>query len=125
MDESELKVDIHHSDQGVQYAVNRNVKLLQEHAVQISMVEVGEPTQNGYAERLTLASRNCGVRTVKEEEVDPPDYEDYHHTDQQIGQFLEKVYMRKRVHLSLKYLAPEEFQAAWLWQQKIDSQPPL
>jgi hypothetical protein len=33
------------------------------------MAEVGEPTQNGYAERL--------MRTIKEEEVDLSDYEDY------------------------------------------------
>jgi putative transposase len=51
------------------------------------MAEVGEPTQNGYAERL--------MRTIKEEEVDLSDYEDYHHAYQQIGQFLEEVYMRK------------------------------
>ena len=43
---------------------------LQAHGVQISMAEVGEPTQNGYAERL--------MRTIKEEEVDLSDYDDYH-----------------------------------------------
>lgn len=109
--------EIHHSDQGVQYAANRYVELLQGHAVQISMAEVGEPTQNGYAERL--------MRTIKEEEVDLSDYEDYHHAYQQIGQFLEDVYMRKRVHSSLKYLTPAEFEAAWLSKQNLDSQPPL
>jgi transposase InsO family protein len=88
--------EIHHSDQGVQYAANRHIELLQGHAVQISMAAVGEPTQNGYAERL--------MRAIKEEEVDLSDYKDYHHADQQIGQFLEDVYMRKRVHSSLNYL---------------------
>lgn len=39
--------EIQHSDQGVQYAANQYVELLQGHAVQISMAEVGEPTQNG------------------------------------------------------------------------------
>lgn len=109
--------EIHHSDQGVQYAATRYVELLQAHAVQISMAEVGEPTQNGYAERL--------MRTIKEEEVDLSDYEDYHHAYQQIGQFLEDVYMRKRVHSSLKYLTPAEFEAAWLSTQKLDTQLPL
>jgi transposase InsO family protein len=109
--------EIHHSDQGVQYAANRYVELLQGQAVQISMAEVGEPTQNGYAERL--------MRTIKEEEVDLSDYEDYHHAYQQIGQFLEEVYMRKRVHSSLKYLTPVEFEAAWLFELKVDSQVPL
>jgi putative transposase len=109
--------EIHHSDQGVQYAANRYIELLQGSAVQISMAEVGEPTQNGYAERL--------MRTIKEEEVDLSDYEDYHHAYRQIGQFLEDVYMRKRVHSSLKYLTPAEFEAAWLSKQKLDSQLPL
>lgn len=109
--------EIHHSDQGVQYAANRYVELLQGHAVQISMAAVGEPTQNGYAERL--------MRTIKEEEVDLSEYEDYHHARQQIGQFLEDVYMHKRVHSSLQYLTPAEFEAAWLATQELDSSAPL
>jgi transposase InsO family protein len=109
--------EIHHSDQGVQYAANRYIELLQGHCVQISMAEVGEPTQNGYAERL--------MRTIKEEEVDLSEYEDYHHAYQQIGQFLEDVYMRKRVHSSLNYLPPAEFEAAWHSKQILDSQVPL
>jgi transposase InsO family protein len=97
--------EIHHSDQGVQYAASEYTELLHSQGVRISMAEVGEPTQNGYAERL--------MRTIKEEEVDLSDYEDYHHAYQQIGQFLEDVYMRKRVHSSLNYLTPAEFEAQW------------
>ena len=52
---------IHHSDQGIQYAATGYVQQLQARHVQISMCEVGEPTQNGYAERV--------IRTIKEEEV--------------------------------------------------------
>ena len=51
--------EIHHSDQGVQYAATDYVDLLKEHGVQISMAEVGQAWQNGYAERL--------MRTIKEE----------------------------------------------------------
>lgn len=109
--------EIHHSDQGGQYAATRYVELLQGHGVQISMAEVGEPTQNGYAERL--------MRTIKEEEVDLSDYEDYHHAYRQIGQFLEDVYMRKRVHSSLKYRTPAEFEAAWHSRQNVDSPVPF
>jgi len=94
---------IHHSDQGVQYAATEYTELLQAQGIRISMAEVGEPTQNGYAERL--------MRTIKEEEVDLSDYEDYHHAYQQIGQFLDDVYMHKRIHSSLNYLTPTEFEA--------------
>lgn len=97
--------EIHHSDQGLQYAALAYTQLLHDHAAQISMADVGEPTQNGYAERL--------MRTIKEEEVDLNDYEDYHDAYQQIGQFLEDVYMSKRVHSKLGYLPPAEFESQW------------
>lgn len=108
--------EIHHSDQGLQYAATGYTDLLQQHDIQISMAEVGEPTQNGYAERL--------MRTIKEEEVDLSDYQDYHDAYQQIGQFLEDVYMRKRVHSSLNYLTPAEFENEWL-SATLDSRVPL
>lgn len=96
---------IHHSDQGVQYAATEYTELLLAQGIRISMAEVGQPTQNGYAERL--------LRTIKEEEVDLSDYEDYDQAYQQIGRFLDDVYMRKRVHSSLNYLTPLEFEARW------------
>jgi putative transposase len=108
---------IHHSDQGVQYAAADYTDLLTRNGVQISMAEVGEPTQNGYAERL--------MRTIKEEEVDLSDYQDYHDAYRQIGQFLEDVYMRKRVHSSLNYLTPAEFESQWFLAQNVVSEVPL
>jgi putative transposase len=108
--------EIHHSDQGLQYAATDYTELLKQHRVQISMAEVGEPTQNGYAERL--------MRTIKEEEVDLSEYEDYHDAYHQIGRFLEDVYMRKRVHSSLNYLTPAEFESHWL-SVTLDSGMPL
>ena len=57
---------IHHSDQGWQYAYTDYVQLLTANAVQISMPKVGEPRENGYAERL--------IRTLKEEEIDLSEY---------------------------------------------------
>ena len=61
--------EIHHSDQGVQYAAHNYVNLLKQHGVEISMAEVGQAWQNGYAERL--------MRTIKEEEVDLSDYRNF------------------------------------------------
>lgn len=108
--------EIHHSDQGLQYAASAYTDLLKQHNSQISMADVGEPTQNGYAERL--------MRTIKEEEVDLSDYQDYHDAYRQIRQFLEDVYMRKRVHSSLNYLTPAEFESQWL-STTLDSRVPL
>ena len=103
--------EIHHSDQGVQYAATGYVQLLQEAGVRISMAEVGQAWQNGYAERV--------MRTIKEEEVDLSECQDYGDAYRQIGQFLEDVYMKKRIHSSLGYLTPVEFENQWLVQQGI------
>ena len=44
--------DIHHSDQGVQYAATGYTSLLQASQVQISMSARGRPTENAFAERF-------------------------------------------------------------------------
>lgn len=103
--------EIHHSDQGVQYAATAYVQRLQEAGAQISMAEVGKAWQNGYAERL--------MRTIKEEEVDLSEYQDYWDACRQISRFLEEVYMQKRIHSSLGYLTPVEFESQWLAQQTV------
>jgi len=101
--------EIHHSDQGVQYAATAYVDVLKNHEITISMAEVGEAWQNGYAERL--------VRTIKEEEVDLSDYRDYTDAYCQLGRFLDDVYMHKRIHSALGYLTPVEFESQWLAEQ--------
>jgi len=58
--------EIHHSDQGIQYAATAYIQMLRAVNAEISMAESGEAWQNGYAERL--------IRTIKEEEVDLSDY---------------------------------------------------
>ena len=97
--------EIHHSDQGVQYAATAYVALLRGQEVKISMARVGEPKENGYAERL--------MRTIKEEEVDLSEYEDFTDALRSLGRFLDDVYNRKRIHSSLGYLTPAEFEDQW------------
>ena len=96
---------IHHSDQGLQYAATAYVERLQKLRVQLSMAAVGEPRENGFAERL--------VRTIKEEEVDLSDYHDFTDARGQIGHFIDAVYNVKRIHSSLGYLTPQEFEEQW------------
>ena len=112
--------EIHHSDQGVQYAAHEYVALLQQYEVQVSMAAQGKPEENGYAERLTLAPHvSAGVRTIKEEEVDLSEYIDFADAYRQIGRFLEDVYNTKRIHSALGYLTPLEFEAAWRLAQPV------
>jgi len=96
---------IHHSDQGVQYAATAYIDRLRAAGVQISMAQVGKPEENGYAERL--------MRTIKEEEVDLSEYQDFTDAYQQIGRFLEDVYNHKRIHSALGYRTPSEFAGGW------------
>ena len=102
---------IHHSDQGVQYAATAYTQRLHDASVQISMADIGQAWQNGHAERL--------IRTIKEEEVDLSDYQDYTDALQQLGRFLDEVYTHKRIHSSLGYLTPAEFEAQWLQEQTL------
>lgn len=96
---------IHHSDQGLHYAAPLYVQQLQRSHIQVSMSAVGAAWQNGYAERL--------MRTIKEEEVELAEYRDYADAYQQLGQFLDELYSRKRIHSALGYLTPVAFEQQW------------
>ncbi len=86
----------------VQYATLAYLARLRQASVQISIAEVSAAWQNGYSERL--------MRTLKEEEVDLSEYEDYSDAVRQLGSFLDGIYMLKRIHSSLAYLTSAEFE---------------
>ena len=94
---------IHHSDQGVQYASADYVSLLEEMGARISMASVGNPYENAKAESF--------FRTLKMEEVYLKDYGSFGEAYKNIGEFIEEVYNNKRLHSSLGYLTPVEFEA--------------
>lgn len=94
---------IHHSDQGVQYASSEYVLRLEEAGARISMAAVGNPYENAKAESF--------FRNLKMEEVYLKDYQDFEEAEGNIGQFIEEVYNQKRLHSSLGYLPPVEFEA--------------
>jgi len=93
---------IHHSDQGVQYACDAYVARLSEQGIQISMSERGNPYENAVAESFN--------KTVKVEEVYLSDYLDFDDALRNIGSFIEEVYNKKRLHSSIGYKPPEEFE---------------
>jgi hypothetical protein len=57
------------------------------------------------------------MHTIKEEEVDLSDYANYADAVKQVGRFFDEVYMHKRIHSSLGYLTPAEFESQWKEQQ--------
>jgi transposase InsO family protein len=105
----QAKPEIHHSDQGVQYADDDYTQVLTARGIQISMAAVGKAWENGYAERL--------IGTIKHEEVYLAEYRDYADAKRQLGPFIQAVYNRKRIHSALGYLTPSDFEAQWRAQQ--------
>lgn len=96
------KPQVHHSDRGVQYASSEYTSLLKEHGVKISMSRKGNPYDNAKAESF--------MKTLKCEQVYLTEYDDLPDARAQIGCFLEAVYNQKRLHSSLGYMPPAEFE---------------
>jgi putative transposase len=95
---------IHHSDRGVQYASLAYVERLASCGIQISMSALGNAYDNAKAESF--------FKTLKQEEVYLKQYQTFQEAQENIGQFLEDVYNTKRLHSSLGYVPPAEFEAA-------------
>lgn len=96
---------IHHSDRGVQYASREYVEQLQAIGAQISMSAVGNPYDNAKAESF--------FKTLKQEEVYLKEYSSFIDAEENLTTFIGKVYNEKRLHSSLGYLPPAEFEAAY------------
>ena len=95
--------EIHHSDQGSQYATPAYTDLFPG-TTRISMAKRGSPTENGIVERF--------IRTLKEEHIDYTEYVGFTDAVKQIEHWMEIEYMTERIHSSLEYLTPLEFEIA-------------
>lgn len=94
---------IHHSDRGVQYASAAYIARLLEVGARISMAAVGNPYDNAKAESF--------FKTLKREEVYLNHYRSLREAEANLGRFIGDVYNAKRLHSSLAYRPPSEFEA--------------
>ncbi|HSB04348.1 MAG TPA: IS3 family transposase [Thermodesulfobacteriota bacterium] len=93
---------IHHSDRGVQYASGDYVEVLHQHGFRISMARKGNPYDNAAAESF--------IKTLKSEEVYLWEYRTLNDVQNRLPYFLEEVYNHKRLHSSIGYVPPVEFE---------------
>ena len=97
---------IHHSDRGVQYTSVIYTEFLKSQGFEISMSAPGSPDENAFIESF--------FKTLKKEEVYFKDYQTREDVVVNLPNFIEEVYNRKRLHSSLGYKTPTEYEAQML-----------
>jgi putative transposase len=93
---------VHHSDRGVQYAAGSYTQMLKDNGITISMSRKGNPWDNAACESF--------MKTLKHEEVHRTEYRNLADARARIGRFLESIYNDRRMHSSLSYQSPSEFE---------------
>jgi putative transposase len=94
---------IHHSDRGGSYSADDYLAILRGRGIQISMSRAGKPSDNAICERF--------MRTFKDEEIRIRDYIDHADARRSIARYLDHTYNNLRLHSSLGYRPPAEFEA--------------
>jgi len=92
-----------HSDQGVQYACDEFREMLRKHGCVQSMSRKGDCWDNAVAESF--------FKTVKTEWAYHVDLQDIKHVKRETFEYLELFYNRQRLHATLGYQSPAEYEA--------------
>jgi transposase InsO family protein len=102
---------MHHSDRGCQYTSKEFRELSLRHGIQMSMSDKGHCYDNAVAESF--------FHTLKTEEVHLKHYRTREEAKTAIFEYVEVFYNRERLHSTLGYRSPKEFEEMWE-KQKIE-----
>jgi transposase InsO family protein len=100
---------LHHSDRGVQYAASDYQRLLAAHGLEVSMSRTGECYDNAVVESF--------FGTLKQELVHQERYMSRAAVRRSLFEYIEVFYNRKRLHSTLGYRSPKEFEKRFLYPQ--------
>jgi transposase InsO family protein len=105
---------IHHSDQGVQYACRGYTEAVETAGGKPSMSSKACPYDNAKAESF--------FASLKKEEVHLEDYRSLEDAEAGVGRYIDDYYNLRRLHSSLGYRSPNEFETKLQEEGKKDSE---
>ncbi len=97
---------LNHSDRGSQYASNEYRQRLETLKITASMSRKGNCYDNAFAEKF--------FATLKKELVYLSEYKSKEDAKNDIFEFIEVWYNRKRIHSSIGYMTPTQFEGSFL-----------
>ena len=104
---------IHHSDQGSQYTAQEYQTVLKNHGIRASM--------NGAGTWYDNAPMESFFGTLKSELVHHRAYQTRNEAKADVFYYIESFYNRHRLHSSLGYLSPDEYEQLFYQQQEVTS----
>lgn len=102
---------IHHSDRGSQYASNAFRRLLNDHGFKGSMSRKGDCWDNAVVESF--------FGTLKQERVQWQHYQTRYEAQQDVLNYIAMFYNRYRLHSTLGYISPNDFEKQLLEMKKV------